>query len=102
MIRCLGARDVGIQEVMHQILSLKLYRSSFQVSFHSLENIHRCKLSRYSITADKSHLEKYAERLKFWSHLKQINFVYFFANYEVVNEKRAKRKQPVVVRSFSY
>ena len=31
MMRAIGQRDMGEQEVMHQILSLKLLSSSFQV-----------------------------------------------------------------------
>lgn len=37
MMRAIGQRDMGVQEVMHQILSIKLLSSSFQVISASLE-----------------------------------------------------------------
>ena len=37
MMMAVGQRDMGIQEVMHQLLSIKLLSSSFQVISASLD-----------------------------------------------------------------
>ena len=37
MMMAVGQRDMGIQEVMHQLLSIKLLSSSFQVISTSLD-----------------------------------------------------------------
>ena len=79
MMKCVGERDMGIQEVMHQIMSLKLYRSSFKVLTMSLENSRKCKLSATDIIPEESDLERYAGRLTFGRHLATCNFVDFFS-----------------------
>ena len=38
MLERVGERDIGAQEIMHQILGLKLYCSFFQVVAVSLDN----------------------------------------------------------------
>ena len=59
-IKSVGERDVGIQKVMHQILSLKLCNSSFKIRTISLENTRRCEMTQQEIKLQKSHLEIYA------------------------------------------
>lgn len=54
MWRCAGERDIGLQEIMHQILGLKLYRSSLQVVAVSLDDSKRCLLSSHDIKVENS------------------------------------------------
>ena len=100
MMKSVGERDMGIQEVMHQILSLKLYRSSFKVIIISLENSRRCKLSSTEITQEESDLERYAERLTLSKTLENTNLVDFFANFEIKDKKLVSRKEVVIIRTI--
>ena len=100
MIKSVGERDMGMQEVMHQILGLKLYRSSFQVINISLDNSKRCNLSRNNIKVDESDLERYANRLKHGQKFKSMNLVEYFSKYQVKSTKLPQRKKPVLVRTF--
>ena len=52
------------QEVMHQVLGLKIYRNTFQVISISLDNSNQCNLSRNKIKVEESDLEHYEKRLK--------------------------------------
>ena len=52
-----------IQEFMNQILSLKLYSSSFKFQIISLENSLQCEMTSHDIEVKKSHLDIYAERI---------------------------------------
>ena len=96
MMKCVGERDMGIQEVMHQILSLKLYRSSFQVITISLENTKRCMFTSTDIIAEKSDMEKYSQRT---NKLGSVNLIDFFSKYEDKSSKLQVRTKPVVVRT---
>ena len=69
---------MGIQEVMHQILSLKLYSSSFSVQTILLDNNKRCEVSKESVKFEKSQIESYAERISFGKHSASCNLVDFF------------------------
>ena len=51
MMKAVGQRDMSIQEVMHQILSIKIVSSSFQVISISLDN------SRKITPAERNTLE---------------------------------------------
>ena len=44
MMKAVGERDMSMQEVMHQILSLKLFSSSFNVITVSLDGSRKCKV----------------------------------------------------------
>ena len=39
--KCIGERDIGIQEIMHQLMSLKLPSSSFSVAPISLTGLRK-------------------------------------------------------------
>ena len=45
-IKAIGERGMEIQDVIHQILSLKLYNSLFKVQTISLENSDQCEIVR--------------------------------------------------------
>ena len=82
MIKSVGEREMEMQEVMHQILGLKLYRSRFQAINISLDNSKRCNLSRNKIKVDEPDVERYANRLKHGKEFKSMNMVeYFITKY---------------------
>ena len=95
MMKYVGEKDMGIQEVMHQILSLKLYRSSFQVRTVYLENM----FTSTDIEAEKSDLEKYSQPSVYREKLGSVNLIDFFYKYEVKSSKLQARTKPVVVRT---
>ena len=53
-------RDMGIQKVMQQILSLRLFNSLFKIQTVSLENSHMREMTPQEIKLQKSHLDIYA------------------------------------------
>ena len=82
MIKSVGEREMGMQEVKHQILGLKIYRSRFQVINISFDNSKRCNLSRNKIKVDEPDVERYSNRLKHGKEFKSMNMVeYFITNY---------------------
>ena len=82
MIKSVGEREMEMQEIMHQILGLKLYRSRFQVINISLDNSKRSNLSRNKIKVNEPDVERYANRLKHDKEFKSMNMVeYFITNY---------------------
>ncbi|XP_057296771.1 uncharacterized protein LOC130625684 [Hydractinia symbiolongicarpus] len=100
MMKCVGERDMGIQEVMHQILSLKLYRSSFNVITISLENSRKCSITNDEIITEKSCLEVYGDRGSYSTAVQQLNLIDFFSKYDVKKDKLQLRKEPVIVRTI--
>ena len=100
MIKSVGERDVGMQEIMHQILGLRLYRSTYQVINVSLDNSRRCNLSRNKIDVDRSDLENYADRLKHGKEFEFLNLVEFFSKFQLKSCKVCQMSKPVVVRTF--
>ena len=100
MIKSVGERDMGMQEVMHQILVLRLYQSTFQVINISLDISKRCNLSRNNIKVDESDLEHYANRLKHDKEFQSMNLVEYFSKYHDKTSKLSQRMKPVVVRTF--
>ena len=82
MIKSVGEREMEMQEIMHQILGLKLYRSRFQVINISLDNSKRSNLSRNKIKVNEPDVERYANRLQHDKEFKSMNMVeYFITNY---------------------
>lgn len=78
MMKSVGERDMGIQEVMHQILSLKLHSSSFNVITVSLENTRKCSIANDELIAEKSCLEVYGNRTSYRPAIENINLVDLF------------------------
>ena len=87
MMKCVVERDMGIQEAMHQILSLKLYRSSFNVITVSLENSRKCTIQNDKLTAERSYLEQYGDRMDYSTDLRNFNFIDFLSKYIVKKNK---------------
>ena len=99
MMKAAGERDMGIQEVMHHILSLKLFSSSFNVITLSLDGSRKCKLDNGILIREQSTLDHYAQRTTFSAQLIDLNLVQFVSNYAVVKESLTVRKSPVIVRT---
>ncbi len=100
MMKAVGQRDMSVQEVMHQLLSIKLFSSSFQVITASLEGSCKVKTIRNNvIETEPSLLDQYARRCLFKSQFPFIvncNFLQFASNYIVSNQK----PKCVIVKTF--
>ena len=102
IIKSVGERDFSAQEVMHQIMSLKLYCSSFEVVNSSLEGFRQVKIADDAETKS-SMLDDYATRyIHDFSEIKESNFMDFISNWKInaKDKKIQKRKKSVVVRTF--
>ena len=99
-IKSVGERDMGIQELMHKILSLTFCNSSFKIQTISLENSRRCEMTPQEITLQKSHLGIYAncELLFHGKELKLCNFIDFFAKYEIIGDKLIFKSKSTIFR----
>ena len=98
MMKAIGQRDMSAQNVMHQILSLKLFSSSFQVVTTSLEVSRKIKLDGNQPITEPSVLDYYANRIKFIDDIAgvvQLNFLQFVSSYFVKNDSLCKRKNMV-------
>ena len=109
MMKAVGQRDMSVQEVMSQLLYLKLFSSSFQVMAVSFDGSCKVKINSNDVITEPSLLDNYATYDKFRTHHQDIllcNFVQFVSQYYVKQDnclkKRVmkKRVKPVVVRTF--
>ena len=103
MMKAIGQRDMSAQEVMHQILSLKLFSSSFQVVTTSLEGSRKIKSDGNQPITEPSVLDYYANRIRFIDDIAgvmQLNFLQFVSSYFVKNDSLCKRKNMAIVRTF--
>ena len=51
MMKAVGQRDISVQEVMHQLLSLKLFCSSYQVVTASLNGSRKFDIKHNNLQA---------------------------------------------------
>lgn len=66
IMRAVGQRDMSIQEVIHQILSIKLVSYSFQVITASLDGSRKVFVSKNNtLETESSLLDLYAKRKMF-------------------------------------
>ena len=104
MMCAVGQRDMRIQEVMHQILSIKLVSSSFQVITASLDGSRKVFLSENNtLETQSSLLDLYAKRKMFETDhpgISNCNFVQFASNYFKTKIGIAKRTSPIVLKTF--
>lgn len=100
MMKGVGCRDMGIQEVMHNILSLKLCSSSFQVFSVSLDGSRKFQVKDGDVATELSYLDCYADRMNLKPECEKLNFLDFCANYCIIDKTIKKRKKVVVVRTF--
>ena len=87
-MHAVGQRDMSIQEVMHQILSIKLVSSSFHVITASLDGSHKVFLSKNNTLETESPLlsllDLYAKRKMFETDhpgISNCSFVQFASDY---------------------
>ena len=104
MIKAVGQRDMSAQEVAHQILSLRLYCSSFQVVTASLDGLHKVHLCDNVIVTTPSLSDLYGRRrilkCNTTSGLLKSNFMNFVSHYIVQRDTTVKQKTQVIVRTF--
>ena len=103
MIKAVGERDFSAQEVMHHILSFKLFSSSFQVVTPSLDGSRKLIIKNDELETRPSILDNYANRSSFkgsTSEVLECNFVTFVANYSLVNDELRKRSKSVVIKTY--
>ena len=93
MIKSVGERNMERQEVMHQVLGLKIYRNTFQVISISLDNSNQCNLSRNKVKVDESDLEHYEKRLKHGKEFMWINLVEYFSKNPVKTSISSQKKK---------
>ena len=103
LMRAVGQRDMSIQEVVHQILSIKLVIVQ-QVISPSLDGSRKVSLSENdTLDTEKSLLDLYAKRNMFEADhpgISKCNFVQFASNYFKTKLGIAKRANPVVLKTF--
>ena len=100
MMKALGQRDMSVQEVMHQILSLKFFSSSFNVITASLKGSRKLSRENNDIITELSTLDHYATRENFkndYPGIMTLNFLQFVSNYFVKNDALHKRHNAVIV-----
>ncbi|XP_065061670.1 LOW QUALITY PROTEIN: uncharacterized protein LOC135688681 [Rhopilema esculentum] len=103
MMKAVGQRDMSIQEVMHQTLSLNLFSSSFEVVSVSFDGIRRLTNEDGEVVTHTSLLDNYAFRKNFINDepaIVSLNFIQFTSKFVVKNERLHKRKSDVVVQTF--
>ena len=85
MMSAVGQRDMSIQEVMQQILSIKLVDSTFKVNTTSLDGSRKLQLTKDgTLATEASLLDLYAKREDFVNDYPDIleqNFIQFAKNY---------------------
>ena len=95
MMRAIGQRDMGIQEVMHQILSIKLLSSSFQVVTASLNGSRNIKVQNGQLQTEPSILDFYAKRAQFENEfpgISKLNFVQFASTFSKAKLRIKKQR----------
>ncbi len=103
MMRAVGERDMGIQEVMHQILSIKFLSSSFQVVTASLDGSRNIKVESGELKTEPSLLDLYAKRGLYASNFPGMldsNFLDFASNFTKAKLGVKRRTTPVVVKTY--
>ena len=94
---------MSIQEVMHQLVYLKFFSSSFNVVTASLEGSRKLCVENNDIITELSLLDYYATRENFkddYPNVININFVQFLSNFVVKNDTLHTRTNQVVVRTI--
>ena len=85
-IKAVGQRDMSVQEVMHQLLLLKFFSSSFQVIVTSLGGSRKVEFSSHEVIIEPPALDNYAMRETFRDNhpeMMQCIFIQFVSNYYV-------------------
>ena len=101
-MRAVEQRDMSVQEVMHQLLSIKLVSSSFQVISTSIDGSRRVTVQSNLLHTEKSLLDLYAKRDTYecdFPSISDLNFIQFASSFCKRKLGIARRKTDVVVRT---
>ena len=104
IISSVGERDFSAQEIMHQILSLKLYCSSFDVVNCSLEGSRQISINDDEIETKASYLDDYANRSNNDTSLeiRESNLINFISNwFKKQRSKISKKEKESCCENFS-
>ena len=102
MMKAVGQRDMSVQEVPDQLLSIKLVSSSFQVISTSLDGSRRITVQSNLLHTEKSLLDLYATRDTYecdFPGISNLNFIQFASSFCKGKIGIARRKTDVVVRT---
>ena len=97
-----GQRDMSVQEVMHQLLSMKLVSSSFQVLSTSLDGSRRVTVQSNLLHTEKSLFDLYAKRDTYecdFLGISNLNFIKFASSFCKGKLGIARRKTDIVVKT---
>ena len=96
---------MSVQEVMHQLLSLTFFSSSFNVLTASLEGSRKLSRENNNIITQLSTLDHYATRENFkndYPGIIKLNFLQFVSNYFVKNDALHKEIMQLLSAQFHH
>ena len=96
MMKAVGQRDMSIQEVMHQSLSLKLFSSSFEVVSLSFDGMRKLQNEEGEVVTQSSFLDNYAFRQNFVEEeptIMYFNCIQFLGKFVVKKQKASQTKK---------
>lgn len=102
VMKTVGERDYAAQETMHQLLSLKLHSSSFNVIPVSLNGSRKVSnvpsVENDGICTSNSPLDHYANRDQFdnSAEVMNLNFIQFATKFKVVSSKLTKMPENII------
>ena len=106
VMKTVGERDYAAQETMHQLLSLKLHSSSFNVIPVSLNGSRKVSnvpsVENDGICTSNSPLDHYANRDQFdnSAEVMNLNFIQFATKFKVVSSKLTKMPENIIPKVF--
>ena len=105
MMRAVGQRDMSIQKVMHQLLSVKLVSSSFQVISTSLDGSRKLTVQSNSLHTEKSLLDLYAKPDSCecdFARISNLKFIQFAPSFCKGNLGTTRRNTDVEVKTHPH
>ena len=106
VMKTVGERDYAAQETMHQLLSLKLHSSSFNVIPVSLNGSRKISnvpsAENDGICTSNSLLDHYAYRDQYDNspEVMNLNFIQFATKFKVVSSKLTKMPENIIPKVF--
>lgn len=106
VMKTVGERNYAAQETMHQLLSLKLHSSSFNVIPVSLNGSRKVSnvpsVENDGICTSNSPLDHYANRDQFdnSAEVMNLNFIQFATKFKVVSSKLTKMPENIIPKVF--
>ena len=107
MLKCVGNRDMGAQEIAHCILQLPMCRPGFEFAVLSLDGSRQIQLDDPNQAAfNKNIVDMYANRRQSAEaftdvgDIRQMSLVAFAQVFDVKRQRLVKRAHKAVVRSY--